>query len=107
MWTCPKCKSRWTNGKLRCTCGRKAPKRRPNVLRDLPREWWVERYGDRCMICGAEAKARALHRDHEHGTNTPRGILCWPCNRKLPEGVDADWLRKAAAYLDAARSAGV
>lgn len=108
MWTCPKCKSRWTNGKLRCTCGRKAPKRRPShkdVLNEMPYEVWVEAFGERCGICGmvpGEGQRR-LDRDHDHTRLAkPRGLLCHRCNRALPNWITASWLRAAADYVDAA-----
>jgi hypothetical protein len=105
MWTCPKCRSRWNNNKLRCTCGRKQPKRRPShrqVLKEVPYERWVEFYGERCGICGAGPGTRRLHRDHDHKTGAARGILCFRCNTALPNRVDAEWLRAAADYLDRA-----
>lgn len=85
----------------RCTGKRPAPRRpKHKAALDLPYEAWVERFGERCGICGAGPKTRRLHRDHDHATGAIRGILCFRCNTALPNRVDAQWLRKAADYLD-------
>lgn len=54
---------------------------------------------ERCGICGTGPKSRRLHRDHDHRTGKPRGLLCFRCNRNLPYYADAEWLDRAAAYL--------
>jgi hypothetical protein len=60
----------------------------------------VERFGERCGICGRERGARRLDRDHEHrGDGIVRGLLCARCNRNMPAWVDVDWLERATAYL--------
>ena len=41
-----------------------------------------------------------LVRDHSHRTGADRGLLCDGCNRLLGPRYTADWLRRAAAYLD-------
>jgi hypothetical protein len=64
-------------------------------------EWYIERYGARCGICGSTT--RRLNRDHWHKgehEGKPRGVLCWRCNVWLPDWVDEDWLRAALAYLE-------
>lgn len=61
---------------------------------------WVERYGERCGICGGLPKTRRLHRDHDHRSGKMRGLLCFPCNAALRPYMTADWLRKAADYVD-------
>jgi hypothetical protein len=48
---------------------------------------WDEQ-GGRCAICGVDFRGRKACADHCHDTNTPRGLLCDPCN--LLEG----WIRK-------------
>lgn len=57
--------------------------------------------GNVCAICGSdEMRGRNWHTDHDHETNTVRGILCCWCNTaigKLQE--NADILRSAIAYL--------
>ena len=56
---------------------------------------------DRCGICGKEPEpGKRHHRDHDHKTGAPRGLLCWPCNSRLTTRVDAEWLRRALAYLE-------
>lgn len=58
--------------------------------------------GEVCWICGAAPKTRRLHIDHDHATLKVRGLLCFNCNRRLPKGTSAVWLRAAAAYVEAA-----
>ena len=60
----------------------------------------IERFGNRCAICGNPPKTLSLNVDHDHKTGGVRGLLCIPCNRRLPRGVTASWLRAAAEYLD-------
>lgn len=109
-WTC----QRQTNG-VRCgrknpsryqvcrACGkRKPPRKAPahrKVLDDYPYEWWVERFGEVCGICGRPPKNRRLDRDHCHVSGAARGLLCHACNRALPNYVTAEWLERALAYL--------
>jgi hypothetical protein len=98
--------------KQKCTaCGGPRPKRKQPahraVLNDLPYEWWVERFGEQCGICGRSPSAnRRLDRDHDHKLPSgPRGLLCARCNRALPSWVTPEWLRLAADYLERARGA--
>jgi hypothetical protein len=72
------------------------------MVLETPYELWVARFGERCGICGRPpGPNRRLDRDHDHrGAGAPRGLLCHQCNRALPSWVTADWLRKAAAYLE-------
>jgi hypothetical protein len=113
VWRCQrvragvKCATLNPRVKRKCTaCGAPRPaKRQPAhraVLDELPYEWWAERFGELCNICGAEPGTRRLHRDHDHGTGEPRGLLCHRCNRGLPNWAGVDWLRAAADYLLAA-----
>jgi hypothetical protein len=37
--------------------------------------------------------------DHDHATGQVRGILCHPCNIKLPSVEDSGWMMLAFAYL--------
>lgn len=110
-WTC----SRVTNG-IRCgaknparrrkcmLCNKPRPARkRPAHLKalDLPYEAYVQlQGGEFCGICGARPKpGRRLHREHAHvGDGVPRGLACWPCNRKLGN-LDEAWLEAALSYL--------
>jgi hypothetical protein len=57
-------------------------------------------YGEECWVCGSKPKTRRLHIDHDHKTLRIRGLLCFPCNRKLSKGVTAEWCRRAADYLE-------
>jgi len=56
--------------------------------------------GGRCALCPAEPKNRRLDLDHDHRTMQVRGLLCHRCNRALPDWVTADWLRRAADYVE-------
>lgn len=54
-----------------------------------------------CMICGAKARERSLHVDHDHSTGKIRGVLCVLCNSgigKLKESKEI--LLKAITYLE-------
>lgn len=59
--------------------------------------------GGVCAICGrTEGGGRGgrLHIDHDHSTNTVRGLLCFACNRGIGCFQDkAQWLRSAAKYI--------
>lgn len=82
-------------------------------------QWLQRRYGitradydrlmanqeGRCAICGRVPEGDSAYPrlcvDHEHGTGVIRGLLCDPCNRGLGDfGDNAEWLRRAAAYLE-------
>lgn len=67
--------------------------------RNEAREHFVRHYGNRCMICGAPPKTRALQVDHSHATGRDRGILCVRCNRALPSWVNVRWLDRAGMYV--------
>lgn len=76
--------------------------RRPKHLKalDAPYEDYIAlNGGEQCGICDAPPKTKKLHRDHDHRTGQPRGLLCYRCNRNLPYYADAEWLRRAAAYI--------
>lgn len=57
--------------------------------------------GGVCALCGNPPKegGRRLHVDHDHKTLELRGLLCFRCNRALPEHVTPVWLELAAGYL--------
>lgn len=105
FWTC-KCGQRLPRRKPKCPeCGKARPVRKTNAQKALvePYEWWTERYGTVCNICGrAPSARRRLDRDHSHATGKPRGILCARCNRALPHFVTPEWCRAAADYLERA-----
>lgn len=120
-WTC----QRTTNG---VKCGHKnlrkykicraCEKRRPALKRTKaqapvePLERYIERQGGYyCVIgrmldkpCGQGLKVDGtrivLHRDHDHATDTPRGLLCFRHNQQLKAGFDARTLRAMADYLE-------
>jgi hypothetical protein len=103
-WTCRKCKTKWPGTRQLCTCGtRRPPRRVPKhqlVLELMPYEEWVEKYGERCGVCGRPPSAnRRLDRDHDHQTGDDRGLLCPRCNQALPNWVSVTWLIKAMKYL--------
>lgn len=56
-----------------------------------------------CAICGRlPSEKRKLDMDHDHKEMFIRGLLCVRCNRALPSWMTAEWLRKAADYLERA-----
>lgn len=57
----------------------------------------LEKQGRTCAICGTGLLR--YHVDHDHDTGKVRGILCLRCNINLPFVEDAEWLRRALAYL--------
>ena len=62
-----------------------------------------------CAICGSSSPKGPQGTflvDHDHGTNTVRGLLCHPCNVGLGFFQDTpETLTKAAAYLVRAATA--
>lgn len=59
----------------------------------------VEKQEGRCAICHQVPK-RSLQVDHDHRTNTIRGLLCVNCNRGLGYLMDnPDIIDAAAQYL--------
>jgi hypothetical protein len=67
----------------------------------LPYEYYLElNGGEFCGICGKRPKpGKRLHRDHDHRTGKPRGLLCFRCNTALRPYMTFEWLRKALAYI--------
>lgn len=61
----------------------------------------VKKYGETCMICGAERKSNRLSIDHCHKSKVlVRGLLCIWCNKGLAWFKDdPQKLRSAARYL--------
>ncbi len=55
-----------------------------------------------CALCLRPPKegGRKLNIDHDHKSLELRGLLCFKCNRALPEHVSAEWLGKAKAYIE-------
>lgn len=64
-----------------------------------------------CAICGKpetsthnNGKIKELAVDHCHSTGKIRGLLCWVCNTGIGKLLHSpDLLRKAAAYIEAAK----
>ena len=56
------------------------------------------RQNNMCALCGGEMKRPVV--DHDHQTGQVRGILCHPCNIKLPVVEDMGWVMLAWAYLE-------
>lgn len=50
-----------------------------------------------CKLCGCPMDRPVV--DHDHATGLVRGIICHPCNIKLPAIEDAGWTMLAWAYL--------
>jgi hypothetical protein len=109
-WTCSRQskgkKCGWSNPNRKRTClkcGKSRPARsKPAHMSalDLPYDKYVKlNGGEFCGICGKVPNGRRLDRDHCHSTGTPRGLLCWACNRQLRTWATAEWLEAAAAYL--------
>lgn len=114
-WTCRRridgqvCRTQNPNRKRKCEAcgGAKPPKRVPKHMAalELPYEYYVEiNGGERCAIClrPRTEVAKRFHRDHNHRTGRPRGLLCFPCNKRLAYDVTSEWLRAAADYLERA-----
>lgn len=63
----------------------------------------LEAQGGVCAICERPPKegGRRLHVDHDHRDKNKRvrGLICFRCNRALPNYVDDVWLVKAARYV--------
>jgi hypothetical protein len=112
-WTCQritsgeKCGSVNENRKRNCWhCGKPRAKRKPpehRAILSMPYEWWVDKFGEQCGICGkGPSVGRRLDRDHDHKSGTARGLLCHRHNRGLDWFADLDELRRAVAYLEIA-----
>lgn len=112
-WTCQrvagglKCQAVNPAGVTYChRCLKAKPKRKkPAHMKalDLTYEEYVFiNGGEFCGICNAVAKpgGRRLHRDHDHRTGKPRGLLCFRCNAALRLYMTAGWLRSAIRYLE-------
>jgi hypothetical protein len=62
--------------------------------------------GGGCAICGKPPVKIRLSVDHDHETLRIRGLLCHGCNTKLVGREDAEFGRKADAYLEAPPASG-
>jgi Recombination endonuclease VII len=76
------------------------PKRAKQLgVTDAEYERLLAAQGGHCALCPNVPKTRRLHVDHDHATRRVRGLLCYRCNRALPNYVTAKWLRRAAVYV--------
>ena len=71
---------------------------------DITPEQWEhlnEQQHGLCAICGQPPRGNMnrLSVDHNHSTNTVRGLLCITCNRTIGYLENAEWRAKADAYL--------
>lgn len=56
---------------------------------------------DKCDICKKHCPGRKLRVDHDHSTQTRRGLICDSCNLGLGKFQDSSFvLRAAAQYLE-------
>ncbi len=110
-WTCRKCGHKTLLRKRKCaSCGKLKPKKRvpahKKVLLELTYEDFIElNGGEFCWIHNRMGlpdppRTTRLHRDHNHKTGQARGLLCYHCNRWLPDWVTPAQLRAAADYLE-------
>ena len=83
-----------------------------NPTKEQRRRWnWATRYGltaqqyadmmsrqnNLCALCQCPMERPVV--DHDHLTGQVRGILCHPCNVKLPTVEDSGWVMLAWGYL--------
>lgn len=59
----------------------------------------LEKQCQRCAICKAESKRRAMNIDHDHKSGKVRGLLCDGCNLSLGHIERKDFVEKALKYL--------
>lgn len=108
VWTCRKCRAQWPRTITNCRtdgCTGRKPRAQPNsstTALAIPYEDYVRlNGGEHCGICGRVPDfGRKLHRDHDHRTAEPRGVLCFQCNHRLRVGITLGWLRLAVRYLE-------
>lgn len=82
---------------------RKDDKRKHNLktrygLTEADYDEMLEKQRGLCALCGDEMKRPVV--DHCHETGKVRGILCHPCNIKLPAIEDMGWVMLAWGYLE-------
>lgn len=51
-----------------------------------------------CALCDCPMERPVV--DHDHATGQVRGVICHPCNIKLPAIEDMGWVMLAWAYLE-------
>lgn len=115
-WSCP-CGTRNERVKQRCTnCRRARPKRRVPKHAVTLRDDSYEAYeafsrivhggeDDSCRVCGRPRhESRNHHRDHDHVTGKPRGVVCFQCNKLMPRLLTLARARQVVAYLERAEA---
>ena len=68
-------------------------------------QYMIDVHNNRCAICKVEfsedSKNTKIHIDHDHSTNTVRGLLCGDCNLGLGRFKDnTELLLEAINYLN-------
>jgi hypothetical protein len=54
-----------------------------------------------CAVCSRpEHESMHHHREHDHVTGNPRGLVCFQCNRLMPRQLDLARARLVVAYLE-------
>jgi len=114
-WSCPACGMRNDRIKQKCanlTCRRSRPKPRvpahAKTLRDDGYAVYVEVnrqiHGvtdESCAVCGRpKHESMRHHREHDHVTGKPRGLVCFQCNALMPRLLTLERARLIVAYLE-------
>ena len=56
---------------------------------------------DSCRVCGRpKHESMNHHRDHDHVSGKPRGVVCFQCNSLMPRLLTLDRARAICAYLE-------
>ena len=115
-WQCS-CGTRNERIKQRCvnaSCRKPRPKRRvPKHARTLRDDSYAvyeqisaAAHGvtdESCCVCGRPRhESMRHHRDHDHVTGLPRGIVCFQCNGLMPRLLTLERARLIVAYLERA-----
>jgi hypothetical protein len=54
-----------------------------------------------CAVCGRpEHESMHHHREHDHVTGLPRGLVCFQCNQLMPRLLTLERARLVVAYLE-------
>lgn len=113
--SCPKCSTRndRAGGRRKCSgCGAALPKRKvPKHARTLRDDDYrvyelvnMRAHGitdESCAVCGRpKHESMRHHRDHDHVSGKPRGLVCFQCNRLMPRLLTLERARAITAYLE-------
>lgn len=64
----------------------------------------LEQQNGVCAVCNENRGNKRLNVDHDHATDTIRGLLCHKCNLALGHMEDnPEWLRELADYVERTR----